>query len=328
MDSTREFARIPPLQDLVRRALRRDVTVSGLERLRGGTKKGVYRLELQDASTVIAYVWGAAENFWPQEMWKAPDPDSDPFAHADGVDLFVGASQVLESAGVRSPKVYLVERNHPELHADVAIVQDVRGPTLEEHIAHGAPGLVVRVLGRLGEALHAMTGSVHTGVGKVSRPLVHDRSCEGVVLNRALCDLDEGARRRPELARVAPRLERRLGVFFDRVRPRPEHGVIHGELGPDHVLVDEDENPVLIDIEGLMYFDAEWEYTFLRLRFGDLYEHLERPGLDPARMDLYMLAHHLSLVAGPLRLLEGDYPDRQEMLDIVEYHLGRALAHA
>lgn len=187
---------------------------------------------------------------------------------------------------------------------------------------------MVRVLGRLGQALTSMAVPVQAGVGKVSRPLLRERSCAGVVLDRALVDLAEGAQRRPELARAASRLERRLGEFFDRVQPRPEHGVIHGELGPDHVLVDEEETPVLIDIEGLMYFDAEWEHAFLQLRFGDLYAHLERPGLDPARMDLYVLAHHLSLVAGPLRLLEGDYPGRQEMLDIAEYHLGRALAHA
>ena len=29
-----------------------------------------------------------------------------------------------------------------------------------------------------------------------------------------------------------------------------------------------------------------------------------------------------------VKRLEGDYPDRAEMLGIVEYHLGRALAHA
>jgi len=35
---------------------------------------------------------------------------------------------------------------------------------------------------------------------------------------------------------------------------------------------------------------------------------------------------HLSLVAGPLRLLDGDFPDRPEMLEIAEYNLGQALA--
>jgi hypothetical protein len=35
---------------------------------------------------------------------------------------------------------------------------------------------------------------------------------------------------------------------------------------------------------------------------------------------------HLSLIAGPLRLLDGDYPDREPMLKIVEYNIARALA--
>lgn len=95
--------------------------------------------------------------------------------------------------------------------------------------------------------------------------------------------------------------------------PRAEYGLIHGELGPDHVMVDADGRAVLIDIEGLMHFDVEWEHVFLRLRFGERYPVLSRPGLDPRRTDLYALAMHLSLVAGPLRLLDGDFPDRAAM---------------
>ncbi|WP_026119121.1 phosphotransferase family protein [Nocardiopsis ganjiahuensis] len=326
MSTIRGFAHLAPLQDLARQAFGSRVSVVGVERLRGGTKKGVYRLELDQGSSVVAYVWSGAENYWPD---PAPGEDgTDPFAHADGVDLFVGAARVLESLGVRSPRVYLVERDHRGLAGDAALVEDVRGPTLEEHIARSDPAWVGGVLERLGQALTAMAAPTHQGLGKVSRPLVRGRSCESLVLERALNDVEEGARRRPELARVAPRLGEHLRALAERVRPRSGHGVIHGELGPDHVLVDGEGVPVLIDIEGLMYFDAEWEHTFLRLRFAGLYEqHLARPGLDPARMDLYTLAQHLSLVAGPLRLLEGDYPDREEMLAIAEHHLGRVLAH-
>ncbi|MEU3656636.1 hypothetical protein AB0E67_28265 [Streptomyces sp. NPDC032161] len=107
---------------------------------------------------------------------------------------------------------------------------------------------------------------------------------------------------------------------------RAEYGLIHGELGPDHVLVDADGQPVLIDIGGLMYFDVEWEHVFLRLRFGEWYTALARPGLDPQRLDLSMLAMRLSLVAGPLRLLDGDFPDRALMRGIVEHNLEEALA--
>ncbi|MFE0537816.1 hypothetical protein ACFW20_27690 [Streptomyces nigra] len=84
--------------------------------------------------------------------------------------------------------------------------------------------------------------------------------------------------------------------------------------------------PVLIDIEGLMYFDVEWEHVFLRLRFGERYPALARPGLDPNRLDLYALATHLSLVAGPLRLLDGDFPHREVMRGVADHNAGAALA--
>jgi hypothetical protein len=59
---------------------------------------------------------------------------------------------------------------------------------------------------------------------------------------------------------------------------------------------------------------------------GRQYRMLREPGLDPARLNLYRLAKHLSLVAGPLRLLDGDYPDREPMLSIAEYNTQQVLA--
>jgi hypothetical protein len=75
------------------------------------------------------------------------------------------------------------------------------------------------------------------------------------------------------------------------------------------VLVDDQGEPVLIDIEGLMFFDVEWEHTFLQPRYGEHDRWLRRDHLDEARF--YRLAMHLSLVAGPLRLLDGNFPDRE-----------------
>lgn len=77
-----------------------------------------------------------------------------------------------------------------------------------------------------------------------------------------------------------------------------------------------------------MFFDVEWEHAFLELRFGEHYRWL-RPGpggLDEPRLRLYRLAMYLSLVAGPLRLLDGDFPDRVPMLAIAEANVGRTLA--
>jgi hypothetical protein len=116
-------------------------------------------------------------------------------------------------------------------------------------------------------------------------------------------------------------------VLAEAVRPRAEYSVVHGELGLDHVLVDRDGNPVLIDIEDLMYFDVEWEHLFPQLRHPEgRYRRLTAQGLDGARLALHTLTQRLSLTAGPLRLLDGDFPDRAFMREIAEHHLSEALA--
>jgi hypothetical protein len=48
-------------------------------------------------------------------------------------------------------------------------------------------------------------------------------------------------------------------------------------------------------------------------------------GLDEDRLALYLLVQRLSLTAGPLRLLDGDFPDRAFMQGIAEHNLTEAL---
>lgn len=50
--------------------------------------------------------------------------------------------------------------------------------------------------------------------------------------------------------------------------------------------------------------------------------------LDPDRLALRMLAQRLFLVAGPMRLLDGDFPDRAFTRSIIEHNLSQALALA
>ncbi|WP_235854735.1 phosphotransferase family protein [Nonomuraea aridisoli] len=146
------------------------------------------------------------------------------------------------------------------------------------------------------------------------------------VLRWALRELAEAASRVEPIGEIRGRLEDDLRRMAAALPPRETHGLIHGELGPDHVLIDERGEPVLIDLDGAMYFDVEWEHVFLRFRFGPHYDRLRVEGLDEARMRFYRLAQHLSLVAGPLRLLDGDFPDREFMMGIVRHHLAEVLA--
>ncbi|GAA3839163.1 phosphotransferase [Saccharothrix violaceirubra] len=296
-----------------------DRRTTGVERLRGGSKKGVYRVALDGPgpSSVIVYRWTAEENYWPD---AGDVDDTDPLGPASGPELFLAAWRRLDRLGVRVPRVLDTDG------AEWAVVEDVTGGTLEALLARD-PGRGAAAVAELGRALDAMHADHAPRCGRVDRlDRTPDIACEQRVYDRALDDLAEAARRDDRIAAARDRFAHRLAELRDRVAPRSQVGLIHGELGPDHVLLDADDRPVLIDIEGLMHFDVEWEHVFLRLRFRDHYPPLARPGLDPDRLALYSLSLHLNLVAGPLRLLDGDFPDRAAMLFIAERNLEAALA--
>jgi len=303
--------------------------VAGVERLAGGSKKGSYRVQLDGGVTALVYVWNPAEDFWQGVLPSGSGDPADPFSHASGLDLFEAAARRLQATGVRCPRLYLVDRSQELYPGDIAVVEHVPGGSLEALLerdpaaARSPLGVVAGWLAAMEECRSASFGKVVVvDAGKASR----GGSCPRVVLDRALRELSEVCAREPRAAREGGRLEDLLRTLAERIEPRKWHGLVHGELGPDHVLLDRDGDPVLIDIEGLMYFDREWEHVFLRLRFGEHYSWLVRPDLDPGRLLFYRLAMHLNLVAGPLRIAAGGHPEREWFGWLAEQHLGRVLA--
>lgn len=172
----------------------------------------------------------------------------------------------------------------------------------------------------------ALTGLAVTLDHMAAHTSPADHTSEDVTLTRALDDLTEAAARDPRINAAANALTHRLHELHTALTPRATYSLVHGELGPDHVLLAPDAHPVLIDIESLTHSDPEQEHAYLRLRFGPRYAPLSRPDLDSTRLSLHTLALHLSLVAGPLRLLDGDFPHREAMRGIAEHNTrGEAL---
>jgi hypothetical protein len=119
-----------------------------------------------------------------------------------------------------------------------------------------------------------------------------------------------------------------LDIMYElesRIEPRSRYGFIHGELGPDHVLINANLEPYLIDIEGAGFFDIEHEHSFLEFRFGDFYRYLMKDTLDPHRMLFYRFHHHIGLTAGGLQLIHRGYPDQQFAKGIADHHSRCAL---
>ena len=323
---TRTFLDEKSLSAIASAAFGASTQLSRWDRLRGGSKKGVYRLAFAEDTSAVLYVWDDNENYWP----SANRHDSaDPFADANGLGLLVAANAALEQLDVRTPKVVFADDTKKTIPADFAVVEDIAGPNLET-LMESRPAEAESVLVRLGESLDRMRGARGDRIGKLGQPSntkpPSDASCESLVLDRALRDLDEASKTHEALATASGTLRQQFLRLAESISPRRELGLVHGELDPSHVLVDSAGLPVLIDIEGLMYFDVEWEHAFLEFRFGEHYAPLQQANLDAARMSLYRMALHLSLVAGPLRLLVGDFPDRDRMQEIVDWNLQQLLS--
>ena len=330
MAAERGFADADRLAGVVKAAFGAGRRAMAADRLPNGSKKGVYRLTLDDGGTAVVYVWNAAEDYWTGTLPDGADDRADPFAHASGLDLFRAAVERLSGVGVACPRLIWADTSGELYPGDVAVVEDVSGGTLESLLERDAAA-AAPVMARLAESLNAMHGYQASDFGGVAfvdgGGRSREGSCEQAVLDRALAETAEIAGRDQRAAARREELADKLRTLAGRVRPRAAFSVVHGELGPDHVLVDRRGAPVLIDIEGLMYFDVEWEHVFVRLRFGRHYEPLRRDGLDEDRLRLYQLAMHVDLVAGPLRIADGDHPERAWFLEIAEYHLERALAY-
>ncbi|MEZ0110823.1 hypothetical protein ABH920_004838 [Catenulispora sp. EB89] len=330
MTTERKFADAESLAPVIREVFGSDRRVAAVDRLLNGTKKGVYRVTLDDAASAIVYVWNADEDYWAGLLPDGHDDPSDPFAHASGIDFFEGATRRLEAVGARSPKLLLADRSQKLYPADVAVAEDIRGGTLEALLERD-PEAGRRTLAQLADMVGRMHAHRGPAFGRVAwidgGGAARDMTCEQAYLERSLVNIATAVPRDVRAAEGEAMLEEKLRTLYAELEPRAEFGVVHGELCAEHTLVGPDGEPVLIDIEGLMYTDIEVEHCWMRMRFGPHYDALRNPDLDPRRMRYYQYVMHLDLVGGPLRIAEGDFPDRKWMLEIADFHLRQALAY-
>lgn len=250
------------------------------------------------------YLWRLEENYWPEGQGAER---RDALSDASGLVLFLAGHDALRRAGVRVPEVVALPES---LDEGFALVEDISGGTFEEVLLR-EPEIAEASIGMLADQLRRMHLVTAEQPGKVGQVVGADddgeSAPEDVVVARGLADLKSAALRLPQLAAMEHEIEAILRRHRAAVQPRRDFRLIHGELGPDHILVTDDGRPVMIDIEGAMFFDVEWEHAFLEIRFGAWYPWLCDSELDQNRLELYRLCLYLSLVAGPLRLLDGDF---------------------
>ncbi|GAA4913659.1 hypothetical protein HD597_010509 [Nonomuraea thailandensis] len=83
----------------------------------------------------MLHVWSGDEDYWDSVRVESPEP----FAHGSGLALFEAAHARLSSVGVRVPGLYFADGGRGLYPADVAVIEDVRGGTLEARLGGAEP---------------------------------------------------------------------------------------------------------------------------------------------------------------------------------------------
>jgi hypothetical protein len=288
--------------------------------MHGGAQKVVYKVECTHGFTCMLYVWDESMNYFQEEKLK-----SEMFFDSNGAELFEYNNLYLLRQGIRTPKIYLINKEKNRYPFDYAIVECIRGGNLEQyfHREHTVKDKVLKNFAEMLEKMHSIRASNY-GKLKHNDDLSSDR-CEMIVFKNTIEELLHISEHVERIAVNKDRLVDVLNELFSEIKIRDEYGVIHGELGPDHVLVDENLETYLIDIEGTMFFDVEFEHSFLQFRFGDCYAYLINKDLDPDRLLFYKLCHHISCTCGGLKLLQRDFPNKALAQEIFESNCNRAL---
>ncbi|WP_082198505.1 aminoglycoside phosphotransferase family protein [Bacillus sp. FJAT-26390] len=306
------------LQQYVKHALGAGYVVSRVENRFGGAQKVVYKVACTNHFVCMLYVWDLSKNYFQQEI-EAELINKQSY----GCDLFESNQAFLSRNGIRTPQVLYLNKERDRYPFDFALVEYIDGLDAA-HYLDAETAVQEKVFGRLGTMLTKMHSLERDAFGKINDSSRAGK-CHTLELENAKEQLAYAVNHISALQVNHGKLIDKLNELEAAIEPRARYSFIHGELGPDHVIVNDELEPYLVDLEGSMYYDVEYEHSFLEFRFGDAYSYLDNARLDRSRMLFYKFYHHISCASGGLKLLHRGFPNRGLAEMIVEHNYRSAL---
>ncbi|WP_342566473.1 phosphotransferase [Paenibacillus sp. FSL R7-0345] len=298
--------------------------VSSVSRMQGGAQKVVYKVDCANGFSCVLYVWDLAMNFFQQEIEQ-----NNINARSYGSDLFASSNRFLKEHSIRTPALYDLNNERTDYTFDYALVEYVAGQKAEAYFSHPNPAVKEHVLQQIGSLVNAMHSIKRNTFGAPEQHYNESNTgqCHLLLLENAKLQLAYAVQHIDVINANQEKLLDKLHELEEAIKPRSDYGLIHDELGPDHILVNDRLESYLIDIEGMRFFDIEHEHSFLEFRFNEHYRYLKNDYLDPDRLRFYRFHHHISLISGGLKLLHRGYPDQEFSRGLAKYHTELAMRY-
>lgn len=308
------------LRECIKKTFGESYVIANVVKLHGGAQKVVYRIDCDNGFSCLLYVWDISLNYFQEEI-----ENEDIHRQSYGSQLFENNNKYLTEQGIRTPALYTINKERLRYPFDYALVEYIRGDPAETYFHHVDSHVRQSLFERIGDMLRRMHTNERRFYGKVYSRDINESPCHLPQLVNAEKQLAYASQYIDGLRNNQGKLLDALDKLESAIKPRTTYRYIHGELGPDHILVNEKLEPYLIDIEGAQFFDIEHEHSFLEFRFGQFYSYMKNDCLDHSRILFYKLHHHLSLASGGLKLLHRGFPNQTFAKGLAEYHSKCAL---
>ncbi|MEG2289435.1 MAG: phosphotransferase [Clostridium sp.] len=282
-----------------------------IERLLGGAQKHTYLATLDNGFKFVVYVWDKSTNYFSD----SESVNNNVFLSSSPL-MFRLNNELMIQHGVKTPKLYYIDSSFEE--ASYAFVEYIEGFDLDYIIENQSE--------RLNEALKSLKESIDDlheikgkEVGQVNNLLGESFNQIKYCYEEAMQNIKYLIKVDSDNSNIYLQLNGILENLMKNIEKRSEFKLIHSELGPNHVMVDKDNNAYIIDIEGARFFDLEYEESFLKIRFDSNYKYLKSDNLDETRMEFYHICHCTGNLTGAYELLYKNYYDTEDILGMINY---------
>ena len=281
------------LQWLLRKIFGERTRLTGVKRVEGGIGKRTYVLDCESPrSRCILHIFLVPET----GLTEIATPYDSVF-FPTGAEVFVANTELLVGEGVDVPRIYLTDTSRSEHKFDFTLVEYINGNTMADAHNDGVAQAPRWILQQVHDQMLKMHARTRKHPGSVMTDPAPHVSCEDVVFDHSLQGIDLASEYNSEIQENQSRICEVLEELYSQVEPRSSYHFIHGELGPEHIMVDGTGKAYFIDIDSAAFFDLEYEHSYLRWRWGEEYAWFARDDLDGARMDFYLLARVISVNA-------------------------------
>lgn len=294
----------------------KEYELASMERILGGAQKYTYLAKCINGFEFVIYQWDKGTTFFENNGENAVFCSS-------SANLFQSNNELMRRHGVLTPELFYMDKSRRECDCEYAFVEYINGHDMD-YIMEKEPERLQEILESLSDSIDRLHGIKSQVAGQVGRMQSSDFNIisfelEGIRQNSSyLQEYDK------EYADVYIQVEEKAKACAIKLEKRNEYTFIHGELGPNHVIVDKDNNAYLIDIEGAKYYDVEEELSFLDMRFNKRLRKTENT-FDEQRLYFYYIGHCLGNLRGAVELKQKGYYDMDDVNGMIEFFHGQVV---